>query len=95
MFFSDCIVLKLCIVFLKITLAKQAMLFDFHNIGNMAFKNVWLEVENKKRLSTQNLQLHELKFSVKKAFFYNHKIFYVYPRLYYTGNMLFAMLKMI
>ena len=67
MFHSDCIVLKLCVVFLQmITMAKQAtMLFDFHN---MAFKNFWLEVANKKPLSTLNLPLHK-KFPVKKAYF--------------------------
>ena len=46
------------------------MLFDFHKIGNMAFKNFGLEVTNKKPLSTQNLPLHKLKFLVKKAFFF-------------------------
>ena len=68
MFYSDCIVLKLCVVLLQmITMAKQAtMLFDFHN---MAFKNFWLEVANKKSSSTLNLPLHEFKFPVKKAYF--------------------------
>ena len=71
MFYFDYI---LCVVFLWITLAKQTMLFDFHNIGNAAFKNFRLEVVNTKPLSTQNLLLPKLKFSVKKAFFYNYKI---------------------
>ena len=65
MFYSDCVVLKLCVVFLH--MAKQAtMLFDFHN---MAFKNFWLEVANKKPSSRLNLPLHEFKFPVKKAYF--------------------------
>ena len=45
------------------------MLFDIHNIGNMAFKNFWLEVANKKPLYTQILPLHKLKFPVKKGIF--------------------------
>ena len=50
MFYSDCTVLKLCVVFLQaITMVKQVMLFDFHN---MAFKNFRLEVANKKPSST-------------------------------------------
>ena len=49
MFYSDCVVLKLCVVFLSVeTMTKQGMLFDF-----MAFKNFWLEVANKKPLSTR------------------------------------------
>ena len=32
MFFSDCVVLKLCLAFhYLITLAKQVIVFDFHN----------------------------------------------------------------
>ena len=63
MFYSDCVVLKLCVVFLH--MARQAsMLFDFHN---MAFKNFCLEVANEIPLSTLKLQMHEFKFPVKKA----------------------------
>ena len=47
------------------------MLFDFHNKGNMAFKNFWLDVANKKPLSTQNLPLQKLKFTIKNAFSYD------------------------
>ena len=43
-------------------MAKQAMLFDFHN---MVSENARLEVANKIPLSTQSLPLHELKFPVK------------------------------
>ena len=43
------------------------MLFDFHN---MAFKNFWLEVANKKPSSKQNLPLHELKVPIKKVYFF-------------------------
>ena len=73
--------------------SQTSMLFDFHDIGNMAFRNFRLEVANKKPLFTQNLPLHKLKLPVKKAFFYNYKILWAYPRLYYTGNMLLAVLK--
>ena len=68
MFYSDCILLKLCVVFLQVlTMAKQAkMLFDFHN---MVFKNFWLEIANKKPSSTPNLPLQEFKFHIKKAYF--------------------------
>ena len=46
MFYSDCIVLKQYVLFLQvITMAKQAMLFDFHN---MIFRNFQQEVANKK-----------------------------------------------
>ena len=46
MFYSDCIVLRLCVFVLQvITMAKQAMLFDFHN---MTFRNFKQEVANKK-----------------------------------------------
>ena len=47
-------------------MAKQAILFAFHN---KAFKNFGREVANKKSSSTQSLPLHELKFPVKKAHF--------------------------
>ena len=50
MFYSDCIVLKLRVVFLQvITTAKQTMLFDFHN---MTFRNFQQEVANKNPLYT-------------------------------------------
>ena len=87
MFYSDCVVLKLCVVFLH--MAKQAtMLFDFHN---MAFKNFWLEVANKKPLSTLNLPLHEFKFPVKKGIFFATTKFCI-PG-YYTENMLLIVSK--
>ena len=56
MSYSDCIVLKLCVIFLQvITMAKQAtMLFDFHK---MAFKNFWQEVANKTPSSTLNMSV--------------------------------------
>ena len=47
-------------------MAKQVMLFDFHN---MAFKNFQLEVANTKPLVVQSLTLHKFKFLVKKAYF--------------------------
>ena len=40
-------------------MVKQGMLFDF---PNMAFKNFWLEVANKKPLSTK-LVIAQIKFS--------------------------------
>ena len=64
-------------------MTKQAMLFDFHN---MAFKNFWLEVANKKSSPTQSLPSHELKFLIKKT------TKFCIPS-YYTGNMLLAVLK--
>ena len=63
MFYSDCIVLKLCVVFLQvITMAKQTMLFDFHN---MTLRNFQQEVANKNPLYTKNLPLHELAFFIR------------------------------
>ena len=51
MFYSDCIVLKLCVVFLLVMpMAKKVMLFDSLN---MAFKTFQLEVANKESLSTK------------------------------------------
>ena len=51
MFYSDCIVLKLCIVFLEVMpMAKQVMVFDSHNI---TFKAFYLEGANKKPLSAK------------------------------------------
>ena len=47
-------------------MAKQVMLFDFHN---MAFKNFQLEVANTKPLLAQSLTLHKYKFLVRKAYF--------------------------
>ena len=47
-------------------MAKQVMLFDFHN---MAFKNFQVEVANTKPLLAQSLTLHKYKFLVKKAYF--------------------------
>ena len=55
-----------CFSVIDKTLAKQAILFDFHN---MVFKNFWLEVANKIPLSTQSLALHALTFPVKKVYF--------------------------
>ena len=66
-------------------MAKQAMLFDFHS---MTFKNFRLEVANKNYLSTESLPLHELKFFIKKVYFFTTTKFCI-PG-YYTGNMLFA-----
>ena len=59
MFYSDCIVLKLCVVLLlAMPMAKQVMLF--HSL-NMAFKTFRLEVANKKSLSTKpNIALIEI-----------------------------------
>ena len=61
--YFDYVVLKLCVVFSvsDYHMAKEAMQFDFHN---MAFKNFWQVVANKKPLLTQNLTLHEFKFSI-------------------------------
>ena len=56
-FYSEFIALKLCIVF-WITMAKQVILFDFHN---MDFKNFLPEVGNKMPFSTQSLPLQKLK----------------------------------
>ena len=51
MLYSDCIALKLCVVFLLVMpMAKQVMLFDSLN---MAFKTFRLEVANKGSLSTK------------------------------------------
>ena len=84
MFYSDCIVLKLCLVFLSvIAMAKQTMLFVF---DNMAFINFWLDVANKKALSAQSVPLHKLKFSIKIHIFmtkiigipgYSHREYFV------------------
>ena len=66
-----------------------AMLFEFHN---MAFKNLQLEVANKKPLSTQVLSLHKLKFPVKKTFFMTAKCCLLGC---YTSNILLAVSKII
>ena len=90
MFYSDCIVLKLRVICLQvITITKQAMLFDFHN---MTFKNFWLEVASKKPSSTQNLPLHKLKFSIKKVYFLQPQNF-VSQATTQGICMLFAVLK--
>ena len=68
-------------------MAKQAMQFDFHN---MAFKNFWQVVANKKSLLTQNLTLHEFKFSIKKAYFLKLQNAITG---YHKGNMLLAVSK--
>ena len=69
--------------------SNYAMLFEFHN---MAFKNLQLEVANKKPLSTQVLSLHKLKFPVKKTFFMTAKCCLLGL---YTSNMLLVMSKII
>ena len=64
MFYSDCMVLKLCVVFLQVmSMAKQVMLLDSHNI---TFKIFCLEAANE---NPQSLILHKLKFPVKKVYF--------------------------
>ena len=65
-------------------MAKQGMLFDFHN---MLFQNFWLEVANKISLSTQSLPLQVLKFPVKKG------IFFTTTKCCILWDMLFAVSK--
>ena len=53
-------------------------------------KNFWQVVANKKSLLTQNLTLHEFKFSIKKVYFLKLEN---YMPGYYKGNMLLAVSK--
>ena len=79
MFYSDCIVLKLRVVFLLVMpMAKQVVLFDSLN---MAFNIFRLEVTNKESSSTKpNITRIEISTSEifprkEKQFFWNTKIF--------------------
>ena len=67
MFYSDYVVLKLCIVFLRvITMAKQAMLFDSpHMAFNVSLNwSLCLQIQS---LYLKSLLLHKFQFSIKKV----------------------------